>query len=49
MRATLELIPRSPMLGLPGDPALLQAKALLADLGAKSPVTTDERFITATR
>jgi hypothetical protein len=45
VRATLELVPRSPMLGLPSDPALLQAKALLADLGAKSPVTTDVRFI----
>jgi hypothetical protein len=45
VRATLELVPRSPMLGLPTDPALLQAKALLADLGAKSPVTTDTRFI----
>jgi hypothetical protein len=47
VRATLELVPRSPMLGLPSDPALLQAKALLADLGAKSPVTTDVRFITS--
>ena len=47
VRATLELVPRSPMLGLPSDPALLQAKALLADLGAKSPVTTDERFISS--
>jgi hypothetical protein len=45
VRATLELVPRSPMLGLPSDPALLQAKAMLADLGAKSPVTTDPRFI----
>ena len=45
VRATLELVPRSPMLGLPSDPPLLQAKALLADLGAKSPVTTDVRFI----
>jgi hypothetical protein len=46
VRATLELVPRSPMLGLPSDPALLQATALLADLGAKSPViTTDARFI----
>jgi hypothetical protein len=45
VRATLELVPRSPILGLPSDPALLQAKALLADLGAKSPVTTDTRFI----
>jgi hypothetical protein len=45
VRATLELLPRSAMLGLPSDPALLQAKPLLADLGAKSPV--DENFITA--
>ena len=47
VRATLELVPRSPMLGLPSDPALLQAKALLADLGAKSPVTTDVGFISS--
>ena len=47
VRATLELVPRSAMLGLPSDPALLQAKALLADLGAKSPVTTDVGFITS--
>jgi hypothetical protein len=45
VRATLELIPREPLIGLPTDPPLLQAKALLADLGAKSPVTTDEDFI----
>jgi hypothetical protein len=38
-------VPQSPISGLPSDPALLQAKALLADLGAKSPVTTDTRFI----
>jgi hypothetical protein len=42
VRATLELVPRSPLLGLPSDPPLLQAKALLADLGAKSPVVTSE-------
>ncbi len=47
VRATLELVPRSPMLGLPTDPPLLQAMALFADLGAKSPVTADIRFITA--
>jgi hypothetical protein len=47
VRATLELVPRSAMLGLPSDPALLQAKALLADLGAKSPVTTDVGFISS--
>jgi hypothetical protein len=42
VRATLELVPQSPLLGLPSDPPLLQAKALLADLGAKSPVATSE-------
>ena len=47
VRATLELVPRSAMLGLPSDPAVLQAKALLADLGAKSPVTTEAGFITS--
>ena len=47
VRATLELLPVTPLLGLPGDPALLQAKALLADLGAKSPVTDEEAFIAA--
>lgn len=47
VRATLELLPREPMLGLPSDPALIQASALLADLGAKSPVTTEENFISA--
>jgi hypothetical protein len=47
VRATLELIPQSTILGLPSDPAGLLASALLADLGAKSPVTTDERFIAA--
>lgn len=50
VRATLELVPRSPMLGLPSDPARLQASALLADLGAKSPVSTaptEARFISS--
>jgi hypothetical protein len=47
VRATLELVPREPMLGLPSDPALIQASALLADLGAKSPVTAEENFISA--
>jgi hypothetical protein len=41
VRATLELIPSRPILGLPTDPALLVAKAVLADLGAKSPVVSD--------
>ncbi len=47
VRATLELVPREPMLGLRSDPALIQASALLADLGAKSPVTNEENFISA--
>lgn len=46
VRATLELIPVEPVIGLPTDPPLLQGSALFADLGAKSPVvTTDDRFI----
>ncbi|HWB43160.1 MAG TPA: hypothetical protein VG500_18000 [Gemmatimonadales bacterium] len=48
VRATLELVPVSPLLGLPTDPPALEARALFADLGAKSPVvTTDTRFIVA--
>jgi hypothetical protein len=46
VRATLELIPVEPVIGLPTDPPLLEARSLFADLGAKSPVvTTDTRFI----
>jgi hypothetical protein len=45
VRATLELTPVRPIAGLPTDPALIQALALVADLGAKSPLTTDVRFI----
>lgn len=45
VRATLELVPGSPVIGLRTDPPLLQAAALFADLGAKSPVTSDARFI----
>ena len=46
VRATLELIPAAPVIGLPTDPPLLEVKSLFADLGAKSPVvTTDPRFI----
>ena len=47
VRATLELVPRTALLGLREDPPLLQASAIVADLGAKSPVTQDVRFITA--
>jgi hypothetical protein len=38
VRATLELTPVVPISGLPTDPARMQARAVLADLGAKSPV-----------
>jgi hypothetical protein len=41
VRATLELVPAAPLLGLPTDRPLLEAKALFADLGAKSPVASD--------
>ncbi len=40
VRATLELTPVAPINGLPTDPLRLQAKAVLADLGAKSPVNS---------
>ena len=42
VRATLELVPSEPILGLPTDPSLLLAKAVLADLGAKSPVVDNQ-------
>ena len=41
VRATLELIPATPILGLPTDIATLQAAAVVSDLGAKSPLTTE--------
>jgi hypothetical protein len=41
VRATLELTPVAPIAGLPTDPARLQARAVLADLGAKSPVISE--------
>jgi hypothetical protein len=40
VRATLELTPVAPINGLPTDPLRLEAKAVLADLGAKSPVNS---------
>jgi hypothetical protein len=42
VRATLELTPVTPISGLPTDPARLRARAVLSDLGAKSPV--ESRF-----
>src|SRR5262249_25517039 len=43
--ATLELTPVQPIYGLQGDPSLLQLLAVVGDIGAKSPVTTDPNFI----
>jgi hypothetical protein len=40
VRATLELTPVEPILGLPTDLALLEARSVLADVGGKSPVNT---------
>ena len=40
VRATLELTPVAPITGLPTDRARLLGRAVLADVGAKSPVST---------
>jgi hypothetical protein len=40
VRATLELTPVTPVTGLPSDPVRMQARTVLADLGAKSPVSS---------
>jgi hypothetical protein len=40
VRATLELTPVAPISGLHTDPARLQGRAVVADLGAKSPVSS---------
>ena len=37
LRATLELTPAVPVVGLPNDPAQIQVRGVLVDLGAKSP------------
>ena len=37
VRATLELTPVQPIIGLPNDPSALQALAVVGDIGAKSP------------
>ena len=48
VRATLELIPATPILGLPTDVATIQAVAVVSDLGAKSPLTTDDTHFIVT-
>ncbi len=45
LRVTLELIPTTPIPGLTGDTAFLQARPLLADFGGKSPASTDAFYI----
>ena len=45
VRATLELTPVAPIEGLPTDPLRLQARAVLADLGAKSPVNSNPGLV----
>ncbi len=39
VRATLELVPTAPFNGLPNDPAFLEARIILSDLGAKSALS----------
>jgi hypothetical protein len=39
VRVTLELIPTAPINGLPNDPAFLEARIVLSDLGAKSSLS----------
>lgn len=38
IRATLELVPATPIIGLPFDTAVVRARGVVADLGAKSPL-----------
>jgi hypothetical protein len=46
VRATLEMLPTAPVSGLPTDPTVLRALAVLSDIGPKSPLTTDPRLVT---
>lgn len=45
VRATLEVVPVRPIIGLPTDPSFLQVIAVLGDLGAKSPLTSDPTLV----
>ena len=38
LRATLEFVPEGPLPGLPNDPATLDVRGVLSDIGAKSPL-----------
>lgn len=48
IRATLQLLPQGPLLGLNGDSALVVARPVLADFGSKSPGVTTTGFSTIT-
>jgi hypothetical protein len=45
VRATLELVPTQPIVSLPTDPAILETRAVLGDIGAKSPLTTQPALV----
>lgn len=45
LRATLELVPARPIIGIPGDSARIEARALLADFGPKSPIVSNRGAI----
>ncbi|HSB55667.1 MAG TPA: hypothetical protein VLD58_15005 [Gemmatimonadales bacterium] len=47
IRATLQLLPSAPLAGLTGDTALVVARPILADFGAKSPAVTATAFTTS--
>ncbi|MEP6571092.1 MAG: hypothetical protein ABJD11_00285 [Gemmatimonadota bacterium] len=42
LKATLELTPSAPIIGLPSDTAILQARAVLSDFGKKSPTASNQ-------
>jgi hypothetical protein len=44
VRATLQLIPTTPVVGLNGDTAFVQVQPILADFGGKSAAVTDASF-----
>jgi hypothetical protein len=48
LRATLELTPDTPILGLPNDPATLMSFGVVGDLGAKSPLISSGTTVGST-
>lgn len=44
IRVSLELLPATPVVGIPGDTAFILARPVLADFGAKSPAVTSSAF-----